>query len=89
MGGDLHGQPGEQGGHAGDIAVVLAGLVGAAEDDLVDGVGGDAGLPLEQCPEDVRGEVVGTDAGQGAAVATDRRADAVDEMDGRGDHGGS
>ena len=34
--GDGVGQAGQQHGHPGDVAVVLAGLVGGAEDDLVD-----------------------------------------------------
>jgi hypothetical protein len=36
--GDLVGQPREQQRHASDVAVVLAGLVGGAEDHLVDGL---------------------------------------------------
>jgi hypothetical protein len=34
--GDLDGQAGEQRGHARDVAVVLAGLVGAAHEDFLD-----------------------------------------------------
>ena len=37
-------QPGKQPGHARDVAVVLAGLVGAAEDDVVDGTPATRGL---------------------------------------------
>ena len=40
--GDLVAQAGEQDGHARDVAVVLARLVGGAEDDLVDRVARDA-----------------------------------------------
>ena len=35
--GHFHGQAGQQAGHAGDVAVVFTGLVGAAEDDVGDG----------------------------------------------------
>ena len=71
-------QAGQQRGHARDVAVVLAGLVGGAEDDLVDGVVGDA-RALERGAEDEGGEVVGTGVGEGAAIAPEGRADAADE----------
>ena len=75
---DLVRQAGQQRGHARDVAVVLAGLIGGAEDDLVDGVVGDAGA-LEGGAEDEGGEVVRTRIGQGAAIAPEGRADAADE----------
>ena len=40
---DLDGQPGQQGRHAGHVAVVLAGAVGVAQHDVVDGGRVDAG----------------------------------------------
>ena len=76
--GDLVRQAGQQRGHARDVAVVLAGLVGGAEDHLVDRVVGDAGA-LERGAEDERGEVVGARVGEGAAIAPEGRADAADE----------
>src|SRR3954447_20730969 len=54
--GDRVGQPGEQGGHAGDVAVVLAGLVGVAEVDVVDQRRVDFGA-LNDGLEDQRGQV--------------------------------
>ena len=74
-------QPGQQHRHARDVAVVLARLVGAAEDDVVDRSPVDAGIALHQRLQRNRGEVVGAHGRQRAAVATDRRADAVTEED--------
>ncbi len=51
-------QAGEQEAHARDVAVVLAGLVGAAGDDVVDALGRDAGA-LEQRGDDVAEQIVG------------------------------
>ena len=76
--GGLVGQAGEQRGHARDVAVVLARLVGGAEDHLVDRVVGHAGA-LERGAEHERGEVVGSRVGEGAAIAPEGRADAADE----------
>ncbi len=81
--GDLVGQAGEQHRHACDVAVVLAGLVRGAEDDLVDraelagGVEPDAPHELA---DDERREVVGSHAREGAAVASDRGAHSADEV---------
>ncbi len=61
-------QPGEQDGHAGHVAVVLAGLVGGAEDHLVDLLGRDSGA-ADGLADDQGGEVVGPYGGEGAAVA--------------------
>ena len=61
----------EKGRHARDVAVVLAGLVRRAEDDLVD-----LGVPhvgaLEHRADDVRGKIVGTDRGESAGVPAER-----------------
>ena len=72
MPGHAVGQAGEQQRHARDVAVVLAGLVGAAEDHVVDRGGGHAGVALHQLADRVRGEIVGADLGEAAAVAADR-----------------
>ena len=69
-------QPGEQRRHARDVAVVLARLIGAAEDDFVDGLG-KSGMARQECPYRNRGEVVGPHFRQGAAVTADRRADRI------------
>ena len=66
------GRPGEQRGEAGDVPVVLARLVRAAEPDVLDLGRGDAGA-LDRRRDGDRGEVVGTDPGEPAAVAADRR----------------
>ena len=81
--GHLVGQPGEQHRHARDVAVVLARLVGAAEDDLVDRAEltglVEPGAPHEFA-DDERGEVVGSHARERAAVAPDRGAHSADEI---------
>ncbi len=74
--GDVVRQPREQGGHARDVAVVLAGLVGAAEDHVVDHLRRQVRRARQDLPDDERRQVVGADLGEGAAVAADRRADA-------------
>ncbi len=71
-------QPGEEHGHAGDVAVVLAGLVGGAPHDVGDLRRIERGVAAEEGAEHRRREVVGTDVAQGAAMAADRRPAAVD-----------
>jgi hypothetical protein len=66
---DRQRQAGEQHGHPRHVAVVLAGLVGVAEDHLVDALGVDAGAP-HRLADDQRGEVVRADPRQRPAVAT-------------------
>jgi hypothetical protein len=61
--GDLDRQPCQQRAHAGDVAVVLAGLVGAPGDDLVDVCGVDAGA-LDHRAQDEREQVVGAHPAQ-------------------------
>ena len=80
-GGGWHGlrQAGEQRRHAGDIAVVLAGLVGAAGVDLVDGARREARRLGERRPDDMGEQVVRPHRRQRAAVAPDRRAHALAE----------
>ena len=75
--GHLDRQAGQQRRHARDVAVVLARLVGAAEDHVVDGRPVDVGLALHQRPDRDGAEIVGAHAGEAAAVAADRRADGV------------
>ena len=72
-------QPRQQGRHAGDVAVVLAGLVGAAQDHLVDRGEVEGGVARHQGCDGRRGEVVGPDRRQGAAEAADRRAQVIDD----------
>jgi hypothetical protein len=71
--GDGVGHPGQEQRHAGDVAVVLSGLVRAAHVDVLDVTHRDAG-PLDRGRNRERGKIVGADTGEGAAVATDRRA---------------
>ena len=75
---DLDRHPGQQRGHASHVAVVLTGLVGGAQDDVVHGAGVDAG-PIQQSEDDVRRQVVGSDRGQGPAVAAEGCAQAIDD----------
>src|SRR5690606_168973 len=67
----------QQSRHARHVAVVLARLVGAAEKDIVYRLPVRAGVALHQSADDDGAQVVRTDAGQGAAVSAERRADGV------------
>ena len=75
------GSPAKQQRHAGDIAVVLAGLVGAAEEHFVEPrpvglvVAGDQRLDRH------RGQVVGAHLGERAAVTADRGARGIADKD--------
>ncbi len=69
------GQAGEEHGHARDVAVVLAGLVGAAEDHLVERAPVHAREALHQRDDRDRREVVGPDGREGASVPAEGRAD--------------
>ena len=71
----------EQRGHARDVAIVLAGLVRAAEDHLVDRRI-DARVAIEQVANRQRGEIVRAHHGEAAAKTAERRAHAVAEIDG-------
>ena len=72
------GQPGEEQRHPGHVAVVLAGLVRATEDHVLDQRRVDPGA-VDDGADRRRREVVGADARQRAAVAPDRRADGLDD----------
>ena len=74
---DLDRQAGQQRAHASDVAVVLAGLVGVAEADLVD-VAGSIPLRSTAARDHPRGQVVGTHADQRAAVAAHRGPHRID-----------
>ena len=63
----------EQRGEAGDVAVVLARLVRAAEPDVLDLLRGDS-RALDGSRDRERRKVVGPHGGEPAAVAADRRA---------------
>src|SRR5690606_41235002 len=77
----------EQCSHAGHVAVVIAGAVGVAEVDVVHGGGVQAGGAFGERAQHVRGQVVGADAGQGAAVAAEGGADRVEDVHvGHGGH---
>src|SRR5690606_11342256 len=72
-------EPRQQRAHAGHVAVVLAGLVGAAEDHV-----GDVELgylyALDEGVEGAGRQVVWSHAGEGAAVPADGRAHGVDQV---------
>ncbi len=70
------GQARKQERHARDVAVVLTGLVGAAEKDLVDFLG-KAGMTAYQLADGQGGEIISSQAGERAAVAADRSARVV------------
>ena len=71
--GDRLGQPREQHRHARDVAVVLAGLVGGAEVNVLDLSGVDAGT-AHRLADHNRRHIVWTDVRECAAIAPDRRA---------------
>ena len=71
------GKPGQQAGHPRDVAVVLAGAVGVAEDDLLDGTGVQLRVALQDRLQDHGGEVVGPDLGEAAVEPAERGADGV------------
>ena len=66
--------------HPGDVAVVLAGLVGVAEVRLVDRGRIEVGGPFDHRAHRGRGQVVGPNAGERAADPADRGADGVDDV---------
>ena len=76
---DRLGQAGEQHGHAGDVAIVLARLVRAAEPDVFDLLRRHT-RAVDRGAERKRREIVGTRPREPAAVPADRRTD------GRKDH---
>src|SRR3546814_15668219 len=66
------GKAGEQPGHAGEVAIVLAGLVGAAEDDVVEVGPVHTRIAVDQRLDRDGGEIVGADMGERTAIAADR-----------------
>ena len=68
------GKPSEECGHPRDVAVVLAGLVGGAEPDVLDLLCGDA-RARDRLADHQRREIVGPDAGKRTAVTADRGPD--------------
>ena len=73
-------QPGEQPRHARDVAIVLARLVGAAVDHILDRPPIDAWIAFDQRPDRVRGEIVGADRREAAAIASDRGPDRIADI---------
>ena len=76
--GDLDRQPGQEAGHARDVAVVLARLIGAAEDDVFDSRRVDARLG-DRGLDGQRGHVVRSHRPQRTAVAADGRPHGADD----------
>ena len=77
---DLHRQSRQQRRHPCHVAVVLAGLVGAAEHDVVDGGPVNLRVPRCQLADDMRGQVVRPYAGQRTGVPADRGAHPTDKV---------
>ncbi len=73
------GQPGQQQRHARDVAIVLARLIGAAVDDVVDRRPVDPRIALDERTDRNGRQVIGADSRERAAVAAERRADRVAE----------
>jgi len=75
-----HREAGQQRRHAGHVAVILPGLVGAAQVHLLD-CGGVQPRPCHQGLEHVGGQVIGAHLAERAAHTPDRRAQRVDDHD--------
>jgi hypothetical protein len=67
----------QQCGHARDVAIVLARLVGAPHDHIVHRVPIDITVAGDERADRQRGQIVGAAARQTAAIATDRCANRV------------
>ena len=80
LAGHAHRQAGEQHRHARDVAIVLARLVGAAEDDVGDVRRIERRMPRDERGDDVRGEIVGAHLAELPADVADGRANAVDDV---------
>ncbi len=78
--GHARGQAGQQQRHAGDVAVVLPRLVGAAQDAVVQHVPVHAGVALAQGPQGVGGQVVRPHVLECAGVASDGSADVIADV---------
>ena len=76
---DLDREAGQEQRHPGDVAVVLAGLVGAAEDDVLDERRVDARRDRRRRAGRGAARSSGRTARERAAVAADRRADGLDD----------
>ena len=75
-------QPGRQPGGAGDVEALLADLADAAADDLADLGRVDAGALDDRLLDDAE-QLGRMDAREAATTATDRRANGIDDDDGR------
>ena len=75
---------GQQGGHAGHVAVLLARAVAVAKVDVVDRSRIQGSRAVEQGRHHSGGQVVGADRGQTPADLPDRRPHGVDDVDGSG-----
>ncbi len=70
-------QTGQQRGHARDVAVVFAGLVGATQDDFIQRGWVDGGIAFQHSRDRECGQVIGTDGCEGTTVSTYGGADGV------------
>jgi len=75
--GHIERQAGQQRAHARDVAVVFAGLVGAAENHVAHGLPIELGMALHQRAQRHRAKVVGAHRRQCTAIAAERRANGV------------
>ena len=62
----------EQQRHPRDIAIILAGLIGPAEDNVIDAIPVDPGVTILQHPQTMSAEIVRPDILEHAAVAAER-----------------
>ncbi len=73
-------QPIQQPGHPGDVAVVLAGLVGVAEQDVVDPLRIEPRRAVEQRADGMRAEVVRPHGRETSAIAPEWSSDRIDNV---------
>ena len=79
--GDFLWQAGEKQSHPGYVAIIFAGLIGAAVDDVVEGGPICCGIAGDQGADRDGGEIVGADCGEGAAVAAEGSANGIADED--------
>ena len=77
---DAGGQPVEEPRHPRDVAVVLAGLVGIPEQDVIDPARIELRRAVEQRAHRVRGEIVGPHGRQASAVPAEGCSDRIDKV---------
>ena len=77
---DVLGQAGEQKRHAADVAIVLARLIGATIDNVIERVPIDFGVALDESFDGDGGEIVGADSGERSTVTTEGSSNRITDV---------